>query len=295
MLAAGLLQGRPPPGPQMGDTGVSGSLGLLNLSFSGSGACGLFVRMLHTPSSRTKGKLRVTAVLQGHTARTWCPRSDLPASELSASGLLPLPAGPGPQGGAVPGHPLGGGCVHLGGFPPSRVPRRPSGAPASCQGSTRGTSSFLLVWETYLPGPAEDWAWGLSRPRLPSRVSCQWSQLSRDGASGLARPALVPGRPSASDIAKACLLTVPLQAAPRNKLPPDGAPGEEEPRRRGPLPPPLPILKQTLRARLGLSSGPLSYFLSRPRLLGGGTLQFARRPGGHPRGLPPRTMGSARD
>lgn len=129
MLAAGLLQGRPPPGPQMGDTGVSGSLGLLNLWFSGSDACGLFVRMLHTPSSRTKGKLRVAAVLQGHATRTRCPPSDLPASELSASGLLPLPAGPGPQGGAVPGHPLGGGCVRPGGFPPSRVPRRPPGAP----------------------------------------------------------------------------------------------------------------------------------------------------------------------
>jgi len=182
-----------------------------------------------------------------------------------------------------------------GGLPAQQGAKETPGGPASCQGSTHGTSSFLLVWETYLPGPAKDWAWGLSRPRLPSRVSCQWFQLSRDGASGSARPALVPGRPSASDIAKACLLTAPLQAAPRNKLPPEGAPGEEGPRRRGPLPPPLPILKQTLRAGLGLSSGPLSCFLSRPRLLGGGTLQFARRPGGRPCGLPPRTMGSARD
>lgn len=106
-----------------------------------------------------------------HVARTSCPTVRAPhTSELSASGLLPLPAGPGRQGWAV-GRALGRVQASRDG------PRGPSGAHAPCQGSkgrSRGAFSFLLVWETHLPGPAEDFGlWGCVS-LVAHQSTCTW-------------------------------------------------------------------------------------------------------------------------
>lgn len=60
-----------------------------------------------------------------------------------------------------------------GGLPAQQGAKETLRGPRFMSGKHCGTSSFLLVWETYLPGLVEDWAWGLSQPRLRSRVSCQ--------------------------------------------------------------------------------------------------------------------------
>lgn len=177
-----------------------------------------------------------------HVARMSCPTVWAShTSELSASGLLPLPAGPGHQGWAV-GRALGRVQASRDG------PRGPSGAHAPCQGSkghTHGAFSFLLLWETHLPGPAEDFglrgcvSLGCPPEHLHvacSRVTCRW--LKQQPVTAEQRRNLWLGQPCAGPEASVILyhrqarrkhreglLAETLQGAPRRALTPKGPPG----------------------------------------------------------------------
>lgn len=142
----------------------------------------------------------------------------------------------------------------LRGLPAQQGAKETLRAPASCQGSTVEPLPSRL-WETYLPGLVEDWAWGLSQPRLRSRVSSVIPAEQRRGPSSTLPWSQLPSGPPTSP-RPAC--SQRPAGGPEEQTPPEGAPGEEGPRRQT-LPPRLPILKQTLGAGLGLSSGPLSY------------------------------------
>lgn len=172
VLAAGPLQGRPPPGPRMGTKG--------SVVFWLRHVWAL-VGMLHTPSSRASGRLRVTAAARA----TRCSRTTWQGR--GARRLAFLPPRPGPRGGRSLLI-LWGASRTAGGFPPSRVLRRPSGAPPlHVREAPAGPPSSCLCGK-HLSGPAEDQAWGLSRPRLPQQG--QMPVFPAEQTGPLARPAL---------------------------------------------------------------------------------------------------------
>ena len=298
-----------PPGPRLGTRGQW---------FSGSNTFGLLSGRCAPPRvERRKSKswqwtlwpARCSGAGACHVARRSCPTVWAShTSELSASGLLPSPAGPGRQGRAVS-------CA-LGRVQASRGgPRGPSGAHAPCQGSkgrTRGAFPFLLVWETHLPGPAEDFglrgcvSLGCPPEHLHvacSRVTCRWLKqqpVTAEQRQNLWLRQPCPG-PEASIILDhrqargkhhEGLLAETLQGAPRSQLTPKGPPGEgrRSPRERtrrggGSLPPTASVLRASLSAApeadppRGIRPFPccqLSYFLSCPRLFDGGNQAVCR-------------------
>lgn len=196
------------------------------------------VGMLHTPSSRASGRLRVTAAARA----TRCSRTTWQGR--GARRLAFLPPRPGPRGGRSLLI-LWGASRTAGGFPPSRVLRRPSGAPPlHVREAPAGPPSSCLCGK-HLSGPAEDQAWGLSRPRLPQQG--QMPVFPAEQRRGLWLGPPCPGPRASIGLrlcpahGKACLLTVPLQAALRNKLLPEGSPGRRSPGGLDPCHPPLPI------------------------------------------------------
>ena len=223
VLAAGLPQGAPPPGSRVGDTGVGGFLAQTRV-----GACQGAAHAL----SRTMGGSRVTAAARA----SGCSRTPWQGRGARGLAFLPLRARtPGMGGPCSPSGrlPTQQGAEETLGGPPLHVREAPAGPPSSC------------LCGKHLPGPAEDRAWGLSRTRLPQQGQMPVFPAEQRRGLWLGPPCPGPGASIGLCLCpahgKVCLLTAPLQAAPRNKLPPEGSPGRRSPGALDPCHSRLPI------------------------------------------------------